>query len=71
MAREGVADRETVDRYFEAGSACEVGPQMELTDEVVAQVARQFQGRRQPEPSAAWTQLAPHASASRRGWPSS
>ncbi|MBZ4423240.1 IS21 family transposase [Myxococcus sp. RHSTA-1-4] len=60
LAREEVADRKTAGRYFEAARACEVGPQTELTDEVVARVARQVQGRRQPEPSEAWAQLMPH-----------
>lgn len=57
MAREGVADRKTATRYIAAAQKCGLGPQSELSEESVAEVARCVQARQQPEPSEQWKQL--------------
>jgi hypothetical protein len=56
-ARECGADRKMVKRYYEAAEQC--GADGELTDELVAQVARVVQGRPVPPPSDAWKALVP------------
>ena len=43
--RDGVVDRKTAARYFEAARACAVGPETELDDGLVAEVARRVQAR--------------------------
>ncbi len=58
MKRDGVADRKTVARYVSAAVRCGVREHSELSDEVVATVARQIQSRRKPRgPSAQRVQL--------------
>jgi transposase len=58
-ARECGADRKTVKRYYEAAEECGVAKGSELSDELVAQVARLVQGRPAPPPSDAWKELVP------------
>lgn len=56
-ARECGADRKTVKRYYEAAE--QSGADGELTDELVAEVARLVQGRPVPPASEAWKTLVP------------
>jgi transposase len=56
-ARECGVDRKTVKRYYEAAEQC--GADGELTDELVAQVAKLVQGRPAQPPSDAWKVLVP------------
>lgn len=58
-ARECGADRKTVARYYEAAEQCSVRAETELSDELVAEVARIVQGRPTPAPSDAWQALVP------------
>ena len=58
-ARECGADRKTVKRYFEAAKKCGVRVGSDLSDEVVAAVAREVQARPAPAPSDAWQALVP------------
>jgi len=58
-ARECGADRKTVRRYYEAARECGLGAGSELTDELVAQVAKLVQVRPPPPPSDAWKVLVP------------
>jgi len=57
IARDGVVDRKTAARYFEAARACEIGPQTELSEGLVAEVAQRVQARPVASPSDAWTVL--------------
>ena len=45
LARDGVVDRKTALRYFEAARACGVGPETPLDDGLVAEVASRVQIR--------------------------
>jgi transposase len=58
-ARECGADRKTVRRYYEAAERCGVRAGIELTDELVAEVAKLVQARPAPAPSDAWKVLVP------------
>ena len=60
IARDGVVDRKTAQRYIEAAEACGFDPHAELTDEQVVQIARRVQSRAPVERSAAWTLLEQH-----------
>jgi transposase len=57
VARDGVVDRKTASRYFEAARSCGVEPDTVLDDGLVAEVARRVQARPQTPPSEAWTVL--------------
>jgi transposase len=57
VAREGVADRKTAARYFEAAAGAGVDPQRELDEALIADVAQRVQGRPEPDPSEAWRRL--------------
>ena len=57
VARDGVVDRKTATRYFEAARACEIGPETELSDALVAEVAQRVQARPETPPSDAWKVL--------------
>jgi transposase len=57
LSRDGVVDRKTAGRYFEAARACEVGAETELSDALVGQVARRVQARPELAPSEARTTL--------------
>jgi transposase len=54
VARDGVADRKTALRYFEAAAQLEIGSDAELSDELVARVALRVQSRPKPPPSPEW-----------------
>src|SRR6266516_3319221 len=58
-ARECGADRKTVKRYYEAAEECGVRVGSELSDELVAEVARLVQARPALTPSDAWKALVP------------
>src|SRR5918996_2445938 len=58
-ARDCGADRKTVKRYYEAAAACGLGVGDELTEDLVAQIARKVQRRPPPAPSEAWRALIP------------
>ncbi|NVL83986.1 hypothetical protein, partial [Escherichia coli] len=45
VARDGVVDRKTAARYFDAARACEIGTETELSDALVAEVAQRVQAR--------------------------
>src|SRR5918996_6214123 len=55
--RECGADRKTVKRYYEAAETCGLRPDGELTEELIAEIARRVQGRPAPAPSEAWRSL--------------
>lgn len=57
VARDGVADRKTALRYFEAAAQLEVALDAELSDELVARVALRVQMRPKPPPSPEWKLL--------------
>lgn len=57
LLRDGVVDRKTAARYFEAARACAIGPETELSDALVAEVAQRVQARPTLSPSDAWTLL--------------
>lgn len=57
VARDGVVDRKTAARYFEAAEACGVGTTTELTDALVAQIAQRVQARPAMPPSEAFKAL--------------
>jgi transposase len=60
LARDGVVDRKTAARYFEAARACSVTSQTELTDALVAEVAQRVQARPLTPPSDAREVLDAH-----------
>jgi transposase len=60
MHREGVADRKTATRYTEAAKAAGLSAETELSDEIVAEVARRVQERPEVEPSEPWKVLDAH-----------
>lgn len=60
MQRESVADRKTATRYIEAAKECGLARDGELTDGVVAEVARRVQARPEAAPSAPWKVLEAH-----------
>ena len=60
LARDEVVDRKTAGRYFEAARACAIGPQTELTDALVGEVAQRVQARPEVSPSDAWAVLHAH-----------
>src|ERR1700744_5962984 len=57
LARDGVADRKTARRYFEAARACGVASDTALDDGLVAEVAQRVQARPEPPASDAWKLL--------------
>jgi transposase len=57
LARDGVADRKTARRYFEAARACGVASDTPLDDGLVAEVAQRVQARPEPPASDAWKLL--------------
>ena len=57
VARDGVVDRKTAARYFDAARACEIGTETELSDALVAEVAQRVQARPETPPSDAWKVL--------------
>jgi hypothetical protein len=57
LSREGVVDRKTAARYFEAARACAVEAETELSDALVAEVARRVQTRAEVAPSESRTVL--------------
>lgn len=58
LARDGVVDRKTAARYFEAARALAVDAQTELSDALVRGVAQRVQARPELAPSDAWALLA-------------
>jgi transposase len=58
-ARECGADRKTVGRYYEAAETCGLRPGDELTEELLARIARAVQRRPALPPSQAWRALVP------------
>jgi len=59
VARECGTDRKTVRRYYKAAEQCGVRAGSELTDELVAEVAKLVQTRPAAAPSEAWKVLVP------------
>lgn len=57
IARAGVVDRKTALRYIETARRCGIEPQSDISDELVAEVARKVQARPHPPPSSAWQTL--------------
>lgn len=57
IAREGVVDRKTAQRYLDAARECGLDLQNEPTDEQVLQVARVVQARPKGERSEGWRAL--------------
>lgn len=62
LARDGVVDRKTAGRYFEAARACGVGSETALDDGLVAEVASRVQARREAPASEPYKQLETHRS---------
>ena len=60
VARDGVVDRKTAARYFEAARECAVEGATELSDALVAEVARRVQARPVAPPSEVRTVLDSH-----------
>lgn len=60
MKREGVVDRKTAGRYIEAAKEAGLGPESELSEEAVAEVARRVQSRPEASPSSSWAELEGH-----------
>src|SRR5690242_18239609 len=58
VARDGVADRKTAARYFEAARGAVVDAQRILDDALIADVAQRVQGRPESPPSEAWRRIA-------------
>ena len=57
LARDGVVDRKTALRYFEAARGCGVGRETPLDDGLVAEVASRVQARPEAPTSEAYRQL--------------
>jgi transposase len=60
IARESGADRKTIARYTKAARRLGLGPNCELTDEVVHEVAQCVQARPLVAPSDEWSEVARH-----------
>jgi predicted DNA-binding transcriptional regulator YafY len=60
LARDGVVDRETAHRYFEAARTCGVGSETLLDDGLVAEVASRVQARPEAPTSEPYKQLEAH-----------
>lgn len=60
LARDGVVDRKTAGRYFEAARQHEIGPETDLTDALVREVAQYIQTRPEPPPTDVRQELQKH-----------
>ncbi len=57
VERDGVADRKTAARYFEAAEGAGASAPRVIDDALIADVAQRVQGRPEPDPSEAWRRL--------------
>jgi transposase len=60
IARDGVVDRKTAGRYAQAARACGLGPDTEIDDGLVSEVAQRVQSRPQPPASEPYQLLEAH-----------